>query len=93
MKRFAIGFAALWFALGATRVLAVTSAIRYATITGTASALPLTFSGGGALTNATLVVEGFPLSGITGLGTATGTYSPANTGTNLTLNLTAVVVP
>jgi hypothetical protein len=38
MKRFAIGFAALWFALGATRVLAVTSAIRYATITGTASA-------------------------------------------------------
>jgi hypothetical protein len=55
--------------------------------------LPLTFSGGGALTNATLVVDGFPLSGITGLGTATGTYSPANTGTNLTLNLTAVVVP
>ena len=54
---------------------------------------PLTFSGGGALTNATLAVDGFPLSGITGLGTATGTYSPANTGTNLTLNLTAVIVP
>jgi hypothetical protein len=54
---------------------------------------PLTFSGGGALTNATLVVDGFPLSGITGLGTATGTYSPANSGTNLTLNLTAVIAP
>ena len=50
---------------------------------------PLTFSGGGALTNATFGI----FSGITGLGTATGTYSPANTGTNLTLNLTAVLVP
>jgi hypothetical protein len=48
---------------------------------------PLTFSGGGALTNATFGI----FSGITGLGTATGTYSPANTGTNLTLSLTAVV--
>jgi hypothetical protein len=38
MNRFAIGFTALWFALGATQVLAVTTAIRYATIKGTASA-------------------------------------------------------
>jgi len=58
-----------------------------------AATLPLSFSGGGALTNATLVVSGFPLSGITGLGTATGTYFPAATGSNLTLNLTAIVVP
>jgi hypothetical protein len=37
-SRFAIGFTALWFAWGATQVLAVTTEIRYATITGTASA-------------------------------------------------------
>jgi hypothetical protein len=55
--------------------------------------LPLTFSGGGALTNATLDFDGFQLSGITGLGTATGTYFPAAGGTNLTLNLTAVIAP
>jgi len=38
MNRFAIGFAAFWLALGATQALAVTTAIRYATINGTASA-------------------------------------------------------
>jgi hypothetical protein len=55
---------------------------------------PLSFSGGGALTSATLEVPPFGvISGITGLGTATGTYSPANSGTNLTLNLTAVIAP
>ena len=53
---------------------------------------PLTFSGGGALTSSNILIGGFPFD-ITGFGTATGTYSPANTGTNLTLNLTAVVVP
>jgi hypothetical protein len=37
-SRFAIGLTALWFAWGATQVLAATTAIRYATITGTASA-------------------------------------------------------
>lgn len=37
-SRFAIGFTALWFAWGATQVLAVTTETRYATITGTASA-------------------------------------------------------
>jgi hypothetical protein len=37
MKRFAIGFTVLMFALGATQVLAVTTEQRYATITGTAS--------------------------------------------------------
>jgi hypothetical protein len=37
MNRFAIGFTALLFALGATQALAVTTAQRYATITGTAS--------------------------------------------------------
>jgi hypothetical protein len=54
---------------------------------------PQTFSGGGALTNASLVVEGIPFIGITGLGTATGTYSAAASGDNFTLNLTAVIVP
>jgi hypothetical protein len=54
---------------------------------------PLSFSGGGALTNATLVVDGLLFSGVTGLGTATGTYSPAATGSNLTLNLTANIAP
>ena len=47
----------------------------------------------GSLDERYLGFEAFSLSGITGLGTATGTYSPANTGTNLTLNLTAVLVP
>ena len=37
MNRFAIGFTALLFALGATQALAVTTTQRYATITGTAS--------------------------------------------------------
>ena len=54
---------------------------------------PQTFSGGGALTNASLVVEGLPFSGVTGLGTATGTYSAAASGDNFILNLTAVIVP
>ncbi|HVA40931.1 MAG TPA: hypothetical protein VNF49_09715, partial [Candidatus Binataceae bacterium] len=40
-----------------------------------APTLPQSFSGGGALTNATLVIGGFPFTG-TGFGTATGTYSP-----------------
>jgi len=38
MNRFVIGFVALGLALGATQALAVTTAIRYATIVGTASA-------------------------------------------------------
>ena len=58
-----------------------------------AAGLPLSFSGGGALTSATLVFGGLPLSGITGFGTATGTYFPALTGSNLTLSLTAIVTP
>ncbi len=56
-----------------------------------AATLPQSFSGGGALTNATLKVDGIPITGITGFGTATGTYSAAPTGSNLTLNLTASV--
>jgi hypothetical protein len=58
-----------------------------------ASTSPQTFSGGGALTSATLVFEGFPVSGITGFGTATGTYSAGASGDNFTLNLTAVITP
>lgn len=59
-----------------------------------APSLPLSFSGGGALTSATLEVPPLGLiSGITGFGTATGTYFPALTGSNLTLNLTAIVTP
>ena len=55
---------------------------------------PQSFSGGGALTSATLDVPPFgDISGITGFGTATGTYSAAATGSNLTLNLTAVISP
>jgi hypothetical protein len=54
---------------------------------------PLNFSGGGALTNATLVVNGFPFSGITGFGTATGTYFAGAVGQNFTLNLTADIAP
>ena len=37
MKRFATGLTVLLFVLGATQARAVTSAIRYATITGTAN--------------------------------------------------------
>jgi hypothetical protein len=58
-----------------------------------AAGLPKTFSGGGALTNATLEVEGIPFAGITGLGTATGTFFAGAAGQNLTLNFTAVVSP
>jgi hypothetical protein len=58
-----------------------------------AATAPLTFSGGGALTNATLVVNGFPFSGITGFGTATGTYFAGAVGQNITLNLTADIAP
>lgn len=59
-----------------------------------AGGLPLSFSGGGALTNATLNVPLIgPVSGITGFGTATGTYFSAAAGSNLTLNLTAVIAP
>jgi len=38
MNRFAIGLAAVWFALGAPQVLAATTAIRWTTISGAASA-------------------------------------------------------
>jgi hypothetical protein len=58
-----------------------------------AAGLPLSFSGGGALIDTTLEVDGFSLSGITGLGTATGQYFAGAAGQNLTLNLTAVVSP
>jgi hypothetical protein len=51
------------------------------------------FLRGGALTNATLVVNGFPFSGITGFGTATGTYFAGAVGQNFTLNLTADIAP
>jgi hypothetical protein len=56
-----------------------------------AAAQPQTFSGGGALTSATFVISGFPFSGITGFGTATGTYFTGAAGQNLTLNLLAAL--
>lgn len=52
---------------------------------------PLTFSGGGALTESTFVIDGLPFSGITGFGTATGTYLAGASGQNLTLSLTATL--
>jgi hypothetical protein len=58
-----------------------------------AAGSPKKFAGGGALTNATLDTPLGTLPGITGLGTATGTYFPGVAGQNLTLDLTAVVAP
>ena len=56
-----------------------------------AAGSPLTFSGGGALTDSLLVVPFFGALDLTGLGTATGTYFSGAAGQNLTLNLTAVI--
>jgi hypothetical protein len=57
-----------------------------------ASGSPQTFSGGGALTDATLIVPIFgEISGISGFGTATGTYFTGAAGQNLTLNLLATL--
>jgi hypothetical protein len=55
-----------------------------------APTLPQSFSGGGALTKALLVVPPFGGISATGFGTATGTYTGAS-GDNLTLDLTAAV--
>jgi hypothetical protein len=52
---------------------------------------PLTFSGGGALTDSLLVVPIFGAVDLTGFGTATGTYFSGAAGQNLTLSLTAVI--
>lgn len=56
-----------------------------------AATLPQSFSGGGALTSATLDTPLGVVSGITGFGTATGTYFAGVGGSNLTLNLTATL--
>jgi hypothetical protein len=55
-----------------------------------AAGSPQTFSGGGALTDSLLVVDGFAFD-LTGYGTATGTYFAGASGQNLTLNLTAII--
>jgi hypothetical protein len=50
---------------------------------------PLSFSGGGALTNSLFEVPILGDISIDAIGTATGTYSSGAAGQNLTLNLTA----
>jgi hypothetical protein len=53
---------------------------------------PLSFSGGGALTNSLFEIPSLSFLGafsIDAIGTATGTYSSGAAGQNLTLNLTA----
>lgn len=50
---------------------------------------PLSFSGGGALTNSLFEVPIFGAISIDAIGTATGTYASGAAGQNLTLNLTA----
>jgi hypothetical protein len=57
-----------------------------------AAGSPQTFSGGGALTESTIVIDGFGLD-VTGFGTATGTYFSGAAGQNLTLNLAATLAP
>ncbi len=55
---------------------------------------PLSFSGGGAIADASFLVSGIPFT-LTGYGTAFGTYSPAPSGQTLSLSLaaTATAVP